>query len=202
MKIITLSREFGSGGRELGKRLSDILGIDYYDSQIITEIAKEVNLDEKYVENRLESNVFANIPLSYASTFMVTPVNYDTPSLLTRQNKLIKEIPKRGDCIIVGRAADSLLEEYHPFRIFVYADMESKVKRCQERAEEDENLSVKELEKKIKTVDKRRSDVYEFVSLKEWGDKSSYDLCINTSGRDIKETANSLAKYLETWLKD
>lgn len=148
MKIITVSREFGSGGRELGKRLADLLKWDYYDKEIITAIADKKNLDEKYVFRMLEDHGWKSVPLSFKSTFSSVTLTMQT-QLLVEQKQVIEAIAKAGkDCVIVGRNADILLREYHPFNLFICADMETKVQRCMESALEKENLSRKEIEKK------------------------------------------------------
>lgn len=138
MNIITVSREFGSGGRELGRRLAETLGYDYYDGQIIASIAKKCGLDEKYVESALEERGWQTVPMTVHNTF-ASPMILQSPQvgLLLEQKQVIDEIGKAGrSCVIVGRNADLLLETYRPFNIFVCADMETKVRRCIERAKE------------------------------------------------------------------
>lgn len=201
MKIITVNREFGSGGREFAKRLSELLDINYYDDEIISEIAKDSQLDEEYVADVLDRGVFNNFPLSFGGTFVAGLEFNDTPNLLVKQNEILKKIAQRGPCVIVGRAADSVLEEYEPFRIFLYADIESKVKRCRERAPEDENLTDKEMVKKIRDIDRRRSERYELITNNDWKDFTSYDLCINTSKGNIKKLSQSIAYFLKDFFE-
>ncbi|HIX63567.1 MAG TPA: cytidylate kinase-like family protein [Candidatus Mediterraneibacter colneyensis] len=141
-RIITIGREFGSGGRELGRRLSEELKIAYYDQEIITEMAQ------------------------------------------------------KSDCVIVGRCADYILREYEPFRMFVYADMESKMARCRQKASEEEKMEDKELKQHILGIDRKRAKYYQFYTGHKWGDKLNFDLCINTSRTVIKEIVPALAKLL------
>lgn len=124
MNVITISREFGSGGRELGKRLADALGYRYYDREIIEAIAKETSLDEQYIERTLENGAGAAIyPITFSRSFgYLAPVNTHYFEILARQQEIIKRIPEHGNCVIVGRSADSVLAEYNPVKIFVYAD--------------------------------------------------------------------------------
>jgi len=200
MKIITISREFGSGGRELGKRLSDILGFDYYDREIITSIAENKGLDEKYVENALEKSIWQTIPLTYRHSFDV-PALIHAPhtDLLSEQTRIIKEIANAGkDCIIVGRNADFLLKEHNPFNIFVCADLEAKVKRCLERAENEE-LTHKQLIQKIHRIDKTRAKTRDMISHSKWGHRGTYHLIINTTNWSIKELSPSIAQLAENW---
>ena len=119
MKIITVSREFASGGRELGKRLSDLLGFDYYDREIITAIAENKGLQEKYVEDVLENHGWRAFPLTYHSSMVgVSAVSSISAGLLIEQKKVIEQIAALGkDFVIVGRSADVVLQKYKPFNI-------------------------------------------------------------------------------------
>ncbi len=201
MKIITVSREFGSGGRELGKRLADLMGYAYYDREIISEIAKEEGLSEDYVERILETPSSFGYTITYSRSFAIMQ-NYNTaPTLLAKQHNLIKKLAKKGDCVIVGRGADVILSEFEPFRIFVYADTESKIERCKKRSGDDEEISEKELLRKIKKIDKARAENYSFITDKPWGNKEAYDLCVNTSGMEIKKLIPSITQYIETWFE-
>lgn len=197
MKIITISREFGSGGRELGKRLADKLEIAYYDTEIITEIAKMTNLDPNYVSTISEKGI-PSFNFHYGHSFGAT-INKTAMDVVVAQQKVIKEIAKKGDAVIVGRCADKILKEYNPFRIFVYADTDSKLKRCREKNHEDASLDDKQMIKKMKSIDNDRKKMYEFVAGGEWGDMNQYDLCINTSGVNIKEVVDCVKVYADTW---
>lgn len=203
MKIITISREFGSGGRELGKRLSDSMGLPYYDREIITAIAQKNSLDENYVESALEKGVIGSMPLTFGRTFTFAPVMpYDTTSLLIEQQKVVKKLAQKGDCIIVGRNADVILEQYNPLKIFVYADMDAKLKRCMERSKEEEPLKPQDMQKKIKQIDKARSNHHAMLAKTPWGNKAGYHLCINTTGLEIKNLASVVADYANFWFHE
>lgn len=200
MKIITISREFGSGGREIGKRLSDILGFDYYDKEIITEIAENKELDQEYVKQTLQAHRWQNIPLTFRRSFTTGAMQPVQVGVLLEQKRVIEEIAKIGkDCVIVGRNADVILQEYDPLNIFVCADMESKIRRCIERAPEDEDLTEKELKRKIHRVDKNRAQTHLIVSGSQWGEKSGYELTVNTGKWDIKELTSAVAEFSERW---
>ena len=127
MKIITISREFGSGGRELGKRLADILGCDYYDSEIIYSVAQKSGYDKHYVENMLDNHGWQKFPVTFGGTISSYPYLQSIGvELLLEQKKVIEDIAALGkDCVIVGRNADVLLSEYNPFSIFVCAETDS-----------------------------------------------------------------------------
>ncbi|MBQ3049045.1 MAG: cytidylate kinase-like family protein [Oscillospiraceae bacterium] len=201
MKIITISREFASGGREIGKRLADILGFDYYDREIITAIAENKGLDERYVENVLENHGWRTFPLTFHNSMVgVSAVSSISAGLLVEQKKVIEQIAKAGkDFVIVGRNADLVLKEYEPLNIFVCADMQSKIKRCIERSTSEEALTEKEAEKKIKLVDKNRIRTREIISESKWGDRGNYHLTVNTTGWNIKELSQATAEFAKSW---
>lgn len=199
MNIITISREFGSGGRELGKRIADALNIAYYDTEIISEIAKLTNLDENYISTISEKGV-PSFNFHFGHTFGAT-INQTAMDVVVTQHKVIKQLAQKGDCVIVGRSADKILSDLNPFKIFVYADMDAKLKRCREKEYEDSDLDDKQLIKKIKAVDAGRKRMYEFVCGGEWGNMSQYNLCVNTSGVAIKDLSIKVADYAKTWFE-
>lgn len=201
-KIITISREFGSGGRELGKRISDILGCAYYDKEILEEISRRTETDEWYVEKMLKNDTIPNVPLHFGRSFShYSAFTKQMVNLLVSEQKVLKSLADRGDCVIVGRSANIILEDRLPFNVFVYADMESKVDRCRRRAAPEEHMSARELEKKIRQVDSARARGQELVTNYKWGKKEGYHLCVNTSGLSIKEIAPMIAQYADYWLK-
>ncbi|MCQ2381812.1 MAG: cytidylate kinase-like family protein [Clostridia bacterium] len=202
MQIITINREFGSGGRELGKRLAESLGYAYYDRSIIEELSKKLSLDENYLERTLETN-WSQYNLSFGHTLSSSRFSTQSSLLLAEQHKIVKRIAEQGNCVIVGANADVILKELKPLRIFVYADMESKINRCRERATESENISDHDWAQKIKSIDKGRMSKHELVSSDyPWGDKRNYDLCINTSTVVIKEIISAIKQFAKTHFKE
>lgn len=199
-KIITISREFGSGGRELGRRLSEKLGFAYYDQEIITEISKRTALSEEYIRQITESRPVNSFPIHIGMSFYPAdnPVFNQSISVYAEQHKLLQELSEKSDCIIVGRCADYILKDNDPLRIFVYADKESKFKRCLEREPDNEKLSEHEIKKHMASIDKNRAKYYEFFSHNKWGSRENYDLMINTSGKDIKAVTDALLNYIKT----
>ena len=196
MKIITISREFGSGGRELGKRMADLLGFDYYDKEIIARIANNKGLDEQYVAEALEERGWQSITLTYRNSFSMLSQQNSQVSLLLEQKKIIEEIAALGkDCIIVGRNADVILQQYQPFNIFVCAAPEAKLERCIQRAGQDEKLSRKEIERKMKAIDKARSQTRAILSDSPWGQRDAYHLTVNTTDWEIKDLAAVMADF-------
>lgn len=198
-KIITIGREFGSGGRELGKRLAEELNIAYYDWEIIEEIAKRTDLSKEYVDSVIEQQPTASFTIHTGVSF--SPLYYsvhigNSAVIFQEKKKLLTELAEKGDCVIVGRCADYVLRDYKPFRIFVYADMKSKLARCRKNEKDNLSLSNKKLIRHIKKVDKQRSRYYSFYTGKTWGDKLNYDLCVNTTEVNIEEIVPHIAKML------
>ncbi len=203
MRIITISREFGSGGRELGKRLADLLGFDYYDSEIISAVAQKSGMDEDYVANTLRDHGWRSQPISFRGTLSSTAyLQASKISLLLEQKKVLEEIAGLGkDCVIVGRNADLILREYRPFNVFACAETEAKLRRCRERAREGENLSDKELLRRMKQIDKNRAQTRELLSGSDWGARACYHLTVNTTGWEIKELAPAVADFADRWFR-
>lgn len=203
MRIITISREFGSGGRELGKRLAEQLGFDYYDREIIASIAQSRGLDENYVEKTLETGIWQRIPLTFHNSFDSGVMMQSAQvGLLQEQTRVVEEIAQSGrNCVIVGRNADVLLSDYKPFKVFVCADLASKVQRCKERAPENESLTSKEIEQNIKRIDRNRGQTYEMITGQKWGQAANYHITVNTTGWPIKEIAPAVAAYARRWFE-
>ncbi|MCF0138291.1 MAG: cytidylate kinase-like family protein [Oscillospiraceae bacterium] len=195
-KIITVGREFGSGGRELGRRLAEELGVQYYDKEIISEIAKNMSLSEDYVRSVVESKPHRLFPITIGHSFSAVP-DYQLmqmQGIYMAQTEIIHELADKGDCVIIGRCADFILKDKKPFRLFVHADMDSRIKRCIERQQEGEDLTVEKTRRQIIAIDKDRASYYNDFTGQKWGDKRYYDLCINTTGFVIKEIVPYIAK--------
>lgn len=198
-KIITISREFGSGGKEIGKRIADELGYAYYDSNIVTLLAKETGMSEKYLSDISEKGVYP-YAFQFAKSFATySNMQNNQTEILVAQSRILKQIAEKGNAVIVGRGADVVLKEYKPMKIFVYSSQEAKIRRCKEKAELNEKLSDKDIEKKINEINKNREKFYSLISNKEWGKKENYDICINTTNVEIKKIIPSLKLYIENW---
>lgn len=198
-RIITIGREFGSGGRELGKRIAEALNIAYYDKEILTEIARKTELAYDYVQKVIEKKPITNYPITIGNSFSNTYYSSHeiNTSIYTEQCNVIRELANKSDCVIVGRCADYILSDLNPFRIFVYSDMPSKIKRCREKGELDNTLPDKKLARKIRKIDKQRGQYYRFYTSNTWGDKYNYDICINTSGKTVKEVVAELLTIIK-----
>lgn len=198
-RIITIGREFGSGGREIGTRLAEALKIAYYDSEIVTKIAQKTDLAEEYVHQILERSPVTFLPITIGQTFypMSDPQLEQSNSVYYEQHNIIREMAEKSDCVIVGRCADYILRDKHPLRVFVYASSEFKFKRCREKAPEGESMSDRELRRHIKAVDRERAQYYQFITGQKWGNPLNYDVCINTTESPIKEIVAGLVKMCE-----
>lgn len=198
MNVVTISREFGSGGREVGKRLADALGYEYYDSEIIAMIAEKANLSEEYVSNVVERA--PSYAIHFGSTFSALS-NFDTvTTVLLAQRQVFEEFMHKSNCVIVGRGASCLLGQDNVCSIFVYASEESKLKRCVDRST-DPKETAKSILKKMKKIDSNRRHYHESIFGVEWGRRGNYDLMINTSDIEIKSIIPSLAGYVQSYFQ-
>lgn len=198
--VITISREFGSGGREIGKKLSERLGIPFYDKEILEEASKQSGIcedlfhkhDETYTNSLLYSLVMGAYPVSPdGKIYPDMPLNH---KIFLAQFETIKKLGQQGPCVIIGRCADYVLEECCPtINIFIYGDMADKKKRILERYDIEKNKA----EDFIRKTDKRRAAYYNYYSDKKWGVASHYDLCINSSSIGIDKTVDIIEEYIK-----
>ncbi len=206
MHIITISRQFGSGGREVGKRLADELGFDYYDKEIIETLAEDEGLEPDHVRKVLSGHGWQNVQLTYKNSFSHLGFDHDARTrLLKRQREVIEEIANLGnDCIIVGRDADVILQEEQPFRIFVCADLSFRLERCmkhEEKQPEEERLTEKAILRNIRRIDRNRKQIREILTGKSAGDGSSFDLTVNATNWEIKKLAAAVADFSGKWFE-
>ncbi len=198
MKIITIGREFGSGGRELGKRLADELGIPCYDKEIISEVAKLQGITADHVERISQTDVRRVYSATIGRAFSA-PVyqNSQAVQLFASRQEVIVKLAAQGDCVFVGRNADVILKDLNPMNIFVYADEASKLSRCLERARPGE--TEKDIRRQMQKIDRDRASNRRLLTDSAWGKRESYHLCVNTSGMEIKAMIPALAAYTRMW---
>lgn len=155
-------------------------------------------MTEEYVRSVEEQQPIPLLPITIGRTFTLPAgtITDQAQTVYIEQSKVIREMAQKSDCVIVGRCADYVLRELSPFRLFIYADMTSKMERCRKKGQEKDMLSDQELQRKIRSVDKVRSKYYQFYSDQVWGDKKNYDLCINTSYIEIKKAVDAIEKFL------
>ncbi len=187
--IITISREYGSGGRYVGKLLAEKLGVKLYDKQIILEAAKQSGLSEEYVkENEQKISKITELNNGYYSGLSTAD------ELYLAEKKVIEEIADRESCVIVGRCADFILKDRNDvIKVFIYSTMEDKIKR----AVKFYNLDEAKAEKEIEKIDKLRANHYSYYTDRQWKDFSNYDVCINSDKKGVEETAQLIAQMVK-----
>lgn len=176
-RIITISREFGSGGRFIGEEIAKKLGYEFYDKTIIGKIAEETGFSEKFIEEKAEYAPTKNI-FSYAFVGRNSSGMSIEDYLNSVQRKIILDIVERGPCVIVGRCADYILKDREDCaNVFIHGEMKNKL----ERIERIYNLSTKEAEKLIQETDRKRSINYKYYTEQIWGKSQNYTLTLNSS---------------------
>ena len=196
--IICISRECGSGGRDLGDRIGERLGIPVYGKELISKVAKKSDMSEEYVKNHEENPSYSHI-LGVPIGHPALGVQYDgimTPEkLFLVQTEVIKEIAREEkSCVFVGRCADIILQgRENLYSFFVHAPREYR----SERIMETENLSRREAKKKVKQIDWERSSYHDYYTGIKWGHPSNYDLVINTAKSGIDRAAGAIIEYIK-----
>lgn len=198
--IITIGRQFGSGGHEIGEKLAERYGIKYYDKELLSRAAKESGFceemlkdhDERPTNSFLYNLVMDTYSFGYnSSSFVDMPISH---KVFMAQFDAIKKIADEGPCVIVGRCADYALQDYENcINIFVHADEASKLKRIMNKYSLDEDKAREMMIKK----DKQRQSYYNYYSTKKWGRADSYDLTVNSGKLGIEGAVNLISQYIE-----
>ena len=195
-KVITIAREFGSGGRIIAQSLAEQLKIGFYDKNLITLAAERKNLPEERLERvdeRRENPWRYDMEddIAIQRQFYYEPLN---DVLFEAQSEIIKEKAETEDCVIVGRCADYALEERDDvLSVFIHADLEDRIKNVAKLNELTDNKA-KDL---IHKTDKRRASYYNYYTNKKWGDAESYDICINSSKFGVDGCVKAIKDFLE-----
>ena len=195
--VITIARQYGSGGREIGEKVAAALGIKHYDENLITLAAREGNLDETVASRADESAANSLLyTLALGSNFFGSAMNfgYKPPlndKLFLLQSDVIRRAAEEGSCVIIGRCADYVLRD-HPKRlsIFVYGDLPHRKQRVMDRHEGITEAQAIDL---INKTDRRRSSYYNFYTGNKWGKYDNYHLAVNSSLLGIDKTAELIA---------
>ena len=180
--IITIAREYGSGGRYIGKLVAEKLGIKLYDKEIIEDMERETGLSAEYIkENEQKRNVLDVFNNGYYAGLN------NADELFLKESDFIKDLANRGACVIVGRCADSILKDRkNVLKIFVSSSMENKIKRVTKFYKMDEEIAKKE----ITRINKLRANHYKYYTDKEWRNPSNYDICINSDSVGIDNSVD------------
>ena len=187
--IITISREYGSGGRYVGKLIADKLGIKLYDKEFVEKVAKETGLSEEYIENNEQKrDILESLKNGYYSGLD------NSDELFIKESELIKQVAQEESCVIIGRCANFILKnKENVIKVFIYSNMEDKIKR----ATKIYGLNAKKAEKEIKRIDKLRANHYKYYTESEWSDNSNYDICINSDTFGVEKTADLICEMLK-----
>lgn len=202
--VITIGRQFGSGGHEIGRKLAEYFGIKCYDKELLTRAAKESGFceemikthDERPTNSFLYNLVMDTYSFGYnSSSYVDMPISH---KVFLAQFDTIKKIADEGPCVIVGRCADyALAEMKNSLHLFIYAEEDKKIARIMEKLEVTENKARDMMVKK----DKQRQSYYNYYSSKKWGRADSYDLCINSGILGIDGTMKLIVQYIEDFEK-
>lgn len=199
--IITIGRQFGSAGREIGYRLAEDLEIKLYDKEMLARAAKESGIceeifethDEKPTNSFLYSLVMDTYSMGYSgNTYTDMPINH---KVFLAQFDAIKKIADEGPCILVGRCADYALESYdNVVSVFIHADLDARIRRIARIHDLPDNKA-KDL---ILKTDKKRASYYNYYTNKRWSDAESYELCLNSAQLGVEGTVKIIEEYIAT----
>ncbi len=197
--IITIGREYGSAGREIGRRIAEDFGIKLYDKEMLARAAKESGIceeifeshDEKPTNSFLYSLVMDTYSMGYSgNTYTDMPINH---KVFLAQFDAIKKIADEGPCILVGRCADYALESYkNVVSVFIHADLDARIRRIARLYD----LTDAKAKDRILKTDKQRSSYYNYYTNKKWSNADSYELCLNSAELGIEGTAKAIEQYV------
>lgn len=203
--IITIARQYGSGGREIGERIATALGIPKYDKELITEAASRGDLDPGVIQKADETAANSLLyTLAMGSNVFGTAMSfgYKMPindKLFLLQSDVIKSYAKEGSCVIIGRCADYVLrDEPNLLRVFIYGDLEHRQQRVLERHKDVKPSQAIDI---INKTDKRRASYYNFYTGNKWGKYDNYDIAINSSTLGIEGTAKMLTRIAKIMME-
>lgn len=204
--IITIARQYGSGGREIGERVAEILDIPMYDKELIKDAAAKGSLNEEVLRTTDESAANSLLyTLAMGSNVLGATMQfgYKMPlndKLFILQSEVIREYAAAGSCVIIGRCADYVLrDEENVLKIFIYSNIETREKRIRERYPDIKSSQVLDV---INKTDKRRASYYNFYTGNKWGKYDNYDLAINAATFGIEKTAELIADFAKNFIKE
>lgn len=194
--FITIGRQFGSGGREIGKLVAKALNIPYYDKELLVVAAKESGLSHQFLESYDEkpTNSFFYSLVMGQQNLMSGPHGITVEQMATRaQRDAVLSVASKGSCVIVGRCADYILRGQPGLvRVFISADWDKRIEHVCKR----DGLTQREAEEKLRRMDKTRAAYYSFHTDRKWGAAESYDLCINSSCKGMEAAAQTILDFV------
>ena len=204
-RIITIGRQFGSGGHESGKRLAQKLKIPFYDKSILTITAEKSLFSETYlqtIDEKRPSLVSLGVGATPMSDSFVNYFYHLSPNdqAFLEIGKVMKDIAQKGPCVIIGRCADYVLKEFNPINFFICADLEDRIKR-KLALEEHSETSAEQMEKIINAADKNRSKYYEYYTHQRWGEAPNYHMCIDTSSVGVDGAVELMSLFVDEFGK-
>lgn len=191
-KVITVSRQFGSGGREFSIKLAKALGVPFYDKDLISMAAQDSNLSEDFLRHYEESapSIFSRTLYSYYQMPM-------TDQIYIAQSNLIKRLAEEGPCVIVGRCADAILE--NSIKIYIHAPLDKRVAR---KIAMDIGIPADKMEEHVKATDKKRKKYYEYYTDKKWGMAENHHLCMDSGLAGVDGCVDCALAYIERSAKE
>ena len=192
--VITIGRENGSGGRQLGSELAAVLGVKCYDSELINETAKASGFAKSFVETHEEHRPGSFLYSLVTGGGVVADEQPFPVQIFQAQSEVIRTIAARESCVIVGRCADYVLKDRpNTISVFLKAEMQSKV----ERAVKYYGVDPQKAEDRIRKADKQRASYYNYYATATWGDVNNYDLCVDTGKLGVEGTVELIAHFVE-----
>lgn len=192
--VITIGRQFGAGGRELGKRLAEALCIPYYDKELLEMEAKNSGLSTEFLQQQDEKPVNSLLFSLVMGTRNLTGQPSLEEMVDQAQREAILSAAEHGSCVIVGRYADAVLPPERTFRVFVSADEEQRTQRICVR----DGIGRQEAKAKMTRMDRSRAYYYEYHTQQKWGQAQNYDLCINLSKIDMRQAVDLVLGQVRT----
>ena len=195
-RIITIEREYASGGRQIGKKVADELGIPFYNREILEMAAEKSGVSPDYLENAEEmapKSFLYSLMLSSNPTRSIEENLPLSDKIYIIESKIIQEVADKGDCVIVGRCANYILGDKHDvFNVFIYSNMQNRIKR----AVEEYGIEKKKVNSILKKFDKRRETFYSVNTGGNWYDKENYAMCLNSGVLGINFSAKLIIESL------
>lgn len=193
---IAIGRQFGSGGREIGKKVAQALGVPYYDKELLAVAAKASGLSHQFLESYDEkptSSLFFSLVMGQQNLYS-GPQGVTVEQMAAKaQREAVLSVAEQGSCVIVGRCADYILREKPGLvRVFITADWDKRIERVCHR----DGVTGKEAEEKMRRMDKTRAAYYTFHTDRKWGAAESYDLCVNSSRKGVDAAVEQILAFV------
>lgn len=204
--VITIGRQFGSGGRDVGEKIAEYFNIPFYDKELVEMAAQKSNISKEALkevdEHATNSFLYSLASGNYSMRGINAPIYYEMPindKLFIAQSEVIKELAKKGSCVIVGRCADYVLEDENVdlMNVFIYGSVDYRAKRVMEAL----NLTQSKARDRVMKTDKQRRTYYDYYTSKDWGVMSNYDVCVNAEKFGIDGAANLLINIVKNKIK-